>query len=104
MNRHYLAGRRWEYEICKRLKNDGWSVVRSAGSKGLWDVTGLRDDKGLLEDGVAVILIQAKRGASRWQDANWARLKAKARRLPDFVLVQAWVKRPDGTEEIHNAR
>lgn len=37
-NKHYLSGRRKEYQAMEKLRNDGYEVSRSAGSHGVWDV------------------------------------------------------------------
>lgn len=34
----YSRGRRKEWQLAAQLKEDGWEVVRSAGSHGLWDL------------------------------------------------------------------
>lgn len=44
-NRHYLRGRRLEYQVKKDLENQGWTVMRTAGSHGFADLIALRDDK-----------------------------------------------------------
>ena len=38
MNSKYIRGRRAEYRVIKKLQSDGYTTIRSAGSKGLWDV------------------------------------------------------------------
>jgi len=44
MNSKYLRGRRAEYKVIKQLKADGYTTIRSAGSKGLWDIVGYKFD------------------------------------------------------------
>jgi hypothetical protein len=41
-NKRYLAGRRFEYRIKQQLEKEGWIVFRSAASKGLFDLIGLK--------------------------------------------------------------
>ncbi|MFZ8805960.1 MAG: hypothetical protein ACO2PO_23695 [Candidatus Calescibacterium sp.] len=48
-NKRYIAGRQFEYKVKKELEKDGWTIIRSSGSKGLFDLVGVRflavDDK-----------------------------------------------------------
>ena len=44
-NKKYLAGRRFEYKIKEELQKSGWYVIRSAGSKSLFDLIGIRARK-----------------------------------------------------------
>lgn len=41
-NPKYTSGRRWEYEVMKRLQEDGWIVMRTSGSHGPFDVIALK--------------------------------------------------------------
>lgn len=38
-NANYLKGRRLEYKAKKQMESEGWKVLRSAGSKGAFDLT-----------------------------------------------------------------
>jgi hypothetical protein len=40
-NKRYIAGRNFEYKIKRELENMGWYVIRSAGSKSLFDLIGI---------------------------------------------------------------
>jgi Holliday junction resolvase len=51
---HYTKGRRAEYRAAAMLRDRGYFVVRSAGSRGLWDLVGI--------DAQTVRLIQVKSG------------------------------------------
>lgn len=42
-NKHYLRGRRFEWEVKKELEADGWMVFRTAGSHGKYDLIAVRD-------------------------------------------------------------
>jgi len=37
-NRNYVNGVRWENEVKKAFEDAGWFVIRSAGSRGLFDL------------------------------------------------------------------
>lgn len=54
---HYSIGRAYEYRARRALEADGWLVVRSAGSKGPWDLVAFKD-------GYPVRCIQIKRASS----------------------------------------
>ena len=76
-NRRYEAGRRYEYKVKKQLEKEGWTVLRMAGSHGLFDLVALRhlelngmdiDPRGFLRPRKLqkneMRLIQCKTGAS----------------------------------------
>jgi Holliday junction resolvase len=42
-NKHYLRGRRLEWEVKKDLEAEGWQVFRTAGSRGEYDLIAIRD-------------------------------------------------------------
>lgn len=53
-NANYLAGRRFEYERMKYWRKDmGYDVMRTAGSRGTYDLIAIHPDHG-------VVLIQCK--------------------------------------------
>ncbi len=56
VNKNYVAGRRKEYRVCNKLKEEGcWDiVVRSAGSHSLVDVWAVSKEK------KQILLIQVK--------------------------------------------
>jgi hypothetical protein len=51
-NKNYLAGRRMEYARAKAWRDDGWDVMRTAGSHGAFDLVCTQYDK--------VLFIQCK--------------------------------------------
>ena len=42
---NYLRGRRFEYELKKKLEKEGWVVLRTAGSHGFADLICVKDGK-----------------------------------------------------------
>lgn len=60
-NRNYQAGRRFEYRVKKHLEKNGWFVVRSAGSKGAFDLVAIKHCSTTVGSDVA--LIQCKYGS-----------------------------------------
>lgn len=44
MNKNYIAGRNFEYARAKAWRAKGYTVVRSAGSHGVWDLCAVRAD------------------------------------------------------------
>ncbi len=48
MKTAYRKGRRAEYQLKKKLEDEGWFVVRSAGSRGVVDLVALKDDQVML--------------------------------------------------------
>lgn len=55
MNKQYRTGLIFEYEVRNWLKDRGWMVFRSAGSKTAIDLIGVRDNQ--------TILVQCKYGS-----------------------------------------
>lgn len=53
-NKQYIAGRALEYAVMDYWRKQGYTVVRSAGSHGEWDVMAVKEDR-------PVDLIQCKR-------------------------------------------
>jgi hypothetical protein len=41
-NKRYIAGRNFEYKVKRELESLGWYVIRSAGSKSLFDLIGIK--------------------------------------------------------------
>lgn len=66
----YQRGRAKEWAVCKRLRENGYEAIRSAGSHGLFDVVGVSD--------LDAVLIQVKytrlRGAVP-KDENWEKFE-----------------------------
>lgn len=93
----YASGRRKEWAARKWLEARGYTVTRSAGSKGLWDLVGVRASAAPY-----VVLAQVKYTAAgaRWKDDNWHALHAmkKERRLPACAQIVAIVYTRGNTE------
>ena len=78
----YARGRRKEWEVCKRLRAEGYTVVRSAGSRGLWDVMAIGQG--------AIRLIQVKYAKKKgWWDANCQTFLELA--VPEAVTKEVWL-------------
>jgi predicted RNA binding protein YcfA (HicA-like mRNA interferase family) len=56
MNKKYIKGRNFEYQINKILSKSGFQTIRSAGSHGLFDIIAFKK----LGDEIMTIFIQAK--------------------------------------------
>jgi hypothetical protein len=41
-NKRYISGRRFEYQVKETLEKKGWTIIRSSGSKGLFDLVGVK--------------------------------------------------------------
>lgn len=41
-NRNYVRGRSYEYKIAKKLRAEGWEVLRTAGSHGAFDLIAIK--------------------------------------------------------------
>lgn len=44
-NKNYLRGRAYEYKAKKYLEEQGYTVVRTAGSHGPWDLIAIRGEE-----------------------------------------------------------
>ena len=44
-NKNYINGRSLEYRVKNLLKENGFAVVRSAGSHGKWDIIAINESK-----------------------------------------------------------
>lgn len=101
VNKNYNRGRAFEYRVKKHLEGKGYFVVRSAGSKGAFDLVAITTgaDEDWEEYEVWVILIQCKYGtmpskkermklAEYQQTFNWASILiayAKPREKIKFI-------------------
>ena len=93
MNKNYLSGRRLEYEIMKKWEEKGYSVVRSAGSHGIWDVCAVRWDR-------PVELIQCKvTKDKRVAEAMIRMFKSSSPLLPSRYFHQTLLVKVKGTKE-----
>lgn len=43
-NKNYITGRAYEYKAKKLLEEEGYTVIRAAGSHGPWDLMAVRGD------------------------------------------------------------
>jgi len=81
----YAQGRRAEYKSMRVLEACGYTVTRSASSKGRWDVVGV--------SGTDVLLVQVKAGKTAPARAEMDSLR-ELRRPPNCrVLVHWWKER-----------
>ena len=76
----YAGGRRAEYVARDYLQACGYTVMRSAGSKGAVDLAGWNEHQ--------LVLIQVKRGTAKITKADRERLMAMA--WPDGTYVAVW--------------
>jgi hypothetical protein len=42
-NSKYVRGRAYEYKVKRQLESEGWTVLRSAGSHGYFDLTAIKE-------------------------------------------------------------
>jgi hypothetical protein len=77
---HYIKGRRFENEARKLLEEAGWMVMRSAGSKGMFDLAAF--------GGLGTRLIQVK--GSQASAAEREQLAVVAASMPDSIRVELW--------------
>jgi Holliday junction resolvase len=68
-NKNYIKGRRKEYKICKKLREEGYEIVqRSAGSHSPVDVFAINKETKV------VLLVQAKPDGykeKKYEEYNW---------------------------------
>ncbi len=89
MSTPYQKGRRVEYQLANELREQGWTVIRSAGSKGPADLVAWRD--------CHVEIIQVKRCQSqtyarqRIREAI-AKFEATGIRVLPFVVFSIWLR------------
>lgn len=85
---NYTIGRRLEYLCRDELQAQGYTVIRSAGSKGAIDLCAIRGD--------AIILIQVKKSA---RDVAEGVKALQAVSVPSNVTRQVWQREyPKGTQ------
>ena len=78
-NRNKANGDAFERATAKRLRADGWQVVRAAGSLGPADLVALAPG--------IVLLVQCKSGAEIMSHEEWNDLLSLADRLGVFAIV-----------------
>ena len=59
----YTKGARAEYKLKRKLEEAGWTVVRSAGSHGYWDLVAFKFRKGHVD--IALIQVKALEPSGR---------------------------------------
>lgn len=83
MVNHYRAGRAFEYKVRDNLTENGYAVVRAAGSKG-----GTKADLVAFKPG-QVLLVQVKKNDKPLTAAEWNRLVEVASWIDGAVAVWA---------------
>lgn len=78
----YARGAARERYIVNKLRAQGYSAVRSAGSHGLWDVIAISSEQ--------VLLIQSKLSAKKLRDDENLKL-FRAMKVPRWVFKQLYV-------------
>jgi len=81
MNSKYLRGRRAEYRVIKVCKNAGYTTIRSAGSKGLWDIVCYNSKV------MRWIVIQVKVN----KKPTLKEMKAMQKERVPFAIKQVWI-------------
>jgi len=87
MNSKYLRGRRAEYRVIKKLRADGYTTIRSAGSKGLWDVIAYKAGDGLTTEDELWIVIQVKAN----KKPTLKEMKALKKETVPFAVKEVWI-------------
>lgn len=93
----YASGRRAEWRARDWFRRRGYTVIRSAGSKGLVDLVAWRE-RGTEGEYADVVFAQVKYTRSKggaWADENWETLQRK--RAPKGIGVCAIVYRHGNT-------
>jgi hypothetical protein len=90
MNKNYIRGRAFEYQIIKIMTKNGYTCIRSAGSHSVADVICINNNH--------TILIQAKRSKTNISDRSVLTnydsdiLKIQKLSVSPNVFKQLWVK------------
>ena len=71
MNRNYVRGRAKEYRVKAKLEKEGWTVLRTAGSHGPFDLVAIKRPRWSLDEG-QMRLIQCKSGKSQERESKKA--------------------------------
>jgi len=89
MNSKYIRGRRAEYKVIAKLKADGYSTIRSAGSKGLWDIVAYPNQwhQNHKSQGNHWIVIQVKLN----KKPILKEMKAMQKEYIPFAVKQVWI-------------
>ena len=78
----YRRGYAAELRAKRILERLGYTVIRAAGSHGLFDVCGLRRD--------GIVLVQVRRGAARLSSAERAEFRSVRASLPSNARCEYW--------------
>jgi hypothetical protein len=84
MASRYHRGRAFEYRVASLLRAAGWTVIRSAGSHGPFDLVAVRPAR--------VVLLQLKASFSRPAAQRLERELADQYRLPVYVVTRSNLK------------
>jgi Holliday junction resolvase len=87
---HARRGRAAEHRTRDVLRDQGFTVIRSAGSKGAIDLCAF--------DGDRVLLVQVKRGTARLSRTERTALLALAR--PTNAAIEVWTWKPRSREPL----
>jgi hypothetical protein len=86
-NKNYLAGRRWEYDVMKYLRDADYKVIRASGSHGEFDIVAYKPQ--------STLFIQCKRvdtlAEARRMGVNWKKSPPNPPAQVSFTQ-QLWVK------------
>ena len=63
-NSRYDRGRAYEYKVMRKLREEGFYAIRSAGSHGYFDIIGIKPPQSTVEKG-QIRVIQCKTGKSK---------------------------------------
>lgn len=87
-NSNYLAGRRFEYEVMKDLRNSGYKVIRASGSHGEFDIIAYKPKSALfIQCKVVETVATRDRMIKAWRAGGYPNSPF------DFVgTQQLWVK------------
>jgi len=83
----YIRGRRAEYKVIQKLKDDGYTTIRSAGSKGLWDVIAYKSGDGLTTEDELWVVIQVKLN----KKPTLKEMKTLKKERVPFAVKEVWL-------------
>lgn len=87
--KNYARGRRAEYKVIEKLRAEGYTTIRSAGSKGLWDIVAYKWAS------MRWVVIQVKRN----KKPSLKETKALKKEKVPFAAKELWLLQ-DGQKEI----
>ncbi len=83
-NRNYLAGRRFEYRAMQELKECGYTVMRTAGSHGPFDIIAIHTQAPHVVEMVQCKIVDTPAAASR--------MEKHFRKNPPFLVQSKFVQ------------